>query len=567
MTTATFSKKLNQFLSSGKTVTLLFIVALICRAESALFGQDFNSDKETQIIAAKSLLEAKGVTLPNAKSADVSLVEYKTYYQWPRGYSVYFAGIYYFVRNIFWAAFLLDLLAILLYFFSWRWLIGIFSEDSSNRNFAFSIFLILTAFSNTPFDYLKSSDLIALSFYLFSLGCLFSSDEGRRGWILFFMGLAAICFAIYTRYAYIPVSFVLMAAFLIIFYKNRKKIFITRFVIGVIVFALFTQFANHSSEAPAFRNESLVSGYNVNALSKFYYMFPVQSIIASNTTHSITKVLHGKGETICMALLCLLILGVFAWSFRNVVREWFSTARVSPSVIIIIISLASAIISILLLIYMTLTRPTQKNDVLDNWTYVEEKRYYVIFWMTMLMSFSFTIMHDNGKLRKIILVIFFLVFLIEIPYFLYNKYVLISKNNSYFVTGDKKFYFLQFPKDIEQRTQIERDYDKLSEIIHASTKKNGFKPLYLSADRSERIAVLEGAVFGLHGLVDTAIFASQAQTLIIKLSDNDPYPNQDLRAFIKSNHLNSCYSGEIGTLYICMISRHGITADCDLIRN
>ena len=266
MTVNSFSEKIRTFLSSGKTVTLLFVLAFFCRMESALFGQEFNSDKETQIIAAKSLLKGKGVTLPNANTLDISQVDYKTYYQWPRGYSVFFAVIYFFVRNIFWTAFLLDALAILLYLLSWRWLIRIFSEGSPDRNLAFSIFLLLTAFSNTPFDYLKSSDLVAISFYLFSLGCLFNNSWGRRGWVLFFMGLAGICLAIYTRYAYIPVSFVLLTGLLLQYYKSRNKILLMKFATGVFVFIAFTLFANHSSEAPAFRNEARVSGYNLDAL-------------------------------------------------------------------------------------------------------------------------------------------------------------------------------------------------------------------------------------------------------------------------------------------------------------
>ena len=289
-------------------------------------------------------------------------------------------------------------------------------------------------------------------------------------------------------------------------------------------------------------------------------MFPVQSIIASNTTHSLVKILHGKGEMICMALLCIIILGVFAIAILKMVRNGFTSRQDSPSSVIIISSLAAGVISILLLIYMTLTRPTQKNDILDNWTYVEEKRYYVIFWMTMLMSFLYALMNDRGKLRKMIAVILFIACLIEIPYFFYNKYTLISKNNSYFVTGDSKFYFLQFPKDIAQRDQIVQGYDRLAEIIKETTQKNGFRPVYLSADRSERIAVLQGAVFGSHAVVDSTLHAEKPQTLIIKLSGKDPYADQNLRAFVNANHLKSCYSGEIGTLYICTIDQRGITA-------
>ena len=67
MTINGISGTLKNFLSASRTVNLLFFLALFCRMENALFNQDFNSDKETQIIAAQSFLSGNGITIPNAK--------------------------------------------------------------------------------------------------------------------------------------------------------------------------------------------------------------------------------------------------------------------------------------------------------------------------------------------------------------------------------------------------------------------------------------------------------------------------------------------------------------------
>ncbi len=548
------SETLKHFLSAKSTVTVLFILAIICRMENALFNQDFNSDKEAQIIAAQSFIEGKGIKLPIADTTDISKIAYESYTQWPKGYSLYFGCIYYVVRNVYWAAFILDAIAILIYLFSWRQLIRIFSPGRINRNYVFSIFLILTAFSNVPFFYLKSSDLVAVSFYLAALSCLFSETAGGRAQLKYVVGLIFLCLAIYERYAYIPVAFAILSGFLLLYYKNRRKYFIARFFIGLVVIGVFVGLTNQSSNSSAFENKAISTGYQFSTLSKFYFMFPVQTIMAGNTVHSISKIL--RKEQLVKAFLVvftLFITVIFIWALWKLIFRFIGGKLETESAVILISSFMAGGISILLLVYMSLTRAIQKNDVLDNWTYVQEERYYVIMWITILMSFMLIILYDNGFLKRIILFILFAAILIEVPYFIYNKYIQISKNSSYFVTGEKKIYFMQFPKDVEEQNQVVMGYDKLESIIDNS-KQAGIKPVYLSADRSERIAAIMGASFGPHQILKTNIYSGKKQVVIIKLSKDDPYFNGDLQAFVKSNQLRTCYIGSIGTIYTCTIT-------------
>jgi hypothetical protein len=548
------SKRLIHFLSDKRVVLALFILALLCRTENIIFNQNFNSDKEVQIIAAKSTIEGKGPRLPNASAIDLSKIVYTDYYQWPKGYAMYFAAVYFIIRNVYWSAVLLDLMAVLLYFFSWKILIKTFCGDPAIRNFTFSMFLILNSVSNVPFIYLWSSDLIAISFYLFSICLLFTTDFELKQWTRFLTGLIFLCLAVYTRYAYIPIAFALVGGYFLLYFRTWQKLFLLRFFISVFVLAFFAALTNHSGEAPAFENDSIRTGYHfAHTVARFNFLFPVQTILAGNTIHSFSKLFGEKSlTTIFLILLCLSILTVFIGSIYRVASEYFRKERQYRESTIILSSSFAGMVSVLLLIYLSLTRPIQKNDVLDNWTYVQEERYYAVVWVTMLLAFFFVILQDNNGswLKRLILLIFFASFGLNVPYYFYNKYSDIKKNSAYFLTGDRKMYFLQYPHNRDERDRIIADYEKMGSLIEGLEKDNGIRPVYISSDRSVRIAVLQGAVFGNTDLLSGHLYSSRKQSIILKISDQDPYPNEALKTFIKEKNIGSIYSGEIGTLYV-----------------
>jgi len=207
---------------------------------------------------------------------------------------------------------------------------------------------------------------------------------------------------------------------------------------------------------------------------------------------------------------------------------------------------------VVMLIYLSLTRPIQKNDVLDNWTYVQEERYYAVMWVTILLAFFFVILQDGNQswLKRLILFVFFASFALNAPYYLYSKYIDIKENSAYFMTGDKKMYFLQYPQNKKVRDSIIADYERLGEIIRGLQKENGIRPVYISADRSERIAILQGAVFGQPELLNDRLFTSRRQSIVLKVSSSDPYPNELLKSFIEKKRIEKLYAGSTGNIYV-----------------
>jgi hypothetical protein len=545
---------IKRVLSKNITVRALFLLGLIFRGENVVFNQNFNSDKELQIIAAQSARAGAGLRIPNAKFNDISQIDYEGYYQWPKGYARYFTLVYFFVRNVYWSAVLLDLIAVLLYFLSWRILIKTFCQDESKRNFSFNLFLILSIISNVPFIYLWSSDLIAISFYLFSICLLFTTEFRLNQWIRYFAGLAFLCLAVYTRYAYIPIVFALVIGFFLLYFKTRKKLYLLRFFLGIGVLAVFTILTNHSGNSPAFVNDSVRTGYHfTHTVERFNFLFPVQAILAGNTIHSMGKIFTIASIThFYLILLTLLILFVFVACLIRIMREYLEFKGQDENRVIILSSLFAGIMSVVLLIYLSLTRPIQKNDVLNDWTYVQEERYYAVMWMTILLAFFFVIVQEGEKgwLKKWILFILFASFCVDTPYYFYNKISDLRKNSAYFLTGEKKMYFIQYPKDRLDRDRMISDYEKLGTLIQDLEKENGIRPVYISADRSQRIAVIQGAVFGQPELLNDNLRTSRKQSIIIKISDRDPYPNDQLRAFVREKKMNPLYSGNIGSLYV-----------------
>jgi hypothetical protein len=202
---------------------------------------------------------------------------------------------------------------------------------------------------------------------------------------------------------------------------------------------------------------------------------------------------------------------------------------------------------------MSLTRPIQNNDILNNWTYVQEERYFTVVWVSILAAFLFIVLVDKGRLRRIILLIFYFSIFIDLPYYFYNKVIDIGKNSSYFLTGEKKIYFAQYPKNSRQRDSIMEGYERLRMIISELKTENGIRPVYISDDRSPRIAVLQGAVFGQMSSPNENLRTSRTQSIIIKVSDHDPYPNETLKEFVENNKKEPTYSGLIGNIYIYTI--------------
>jgi hypothetical protein len=373
-------------------------------------------------------------------------------------------------------------------------------------------------------------------------------------WLRYFAGLFFLCLAVYTRYAYIPIAFALLGGYFLLYFRTWQKLFLLRFIIAVVILAFFAALTNHSGEAPAFENDSIRTGYHFeHTLGSFNFLFPLQAILAGNTLHSVGKLLGGKSlNSLFLILVSAFIVAVFFGSIYRVAKEYFRKDRRTGESTIVLSSLFAGIISVVLLVYLSLTRPIQKNDVLDNWTYVQEERYYAVMWVTILMAFFFVILQDghSSLLKRLIVLIFFVSFAVDAPYYIYNKFTDIKKNSAYFLTGDKKMYFIQYPENREDRDRTIADYEKLGEIIEGLKKENGIRPVFISADRSERIAVLQGAVFGQPEILGDNLFTSRRQSIILKVSDQDPYPDGQLKSFIREKNIRSIYSGNIGTLYL-----------------
>jgi hypothetical protein len=318
--------------------------------------------------------------------------------------------------------------------------------------------------------------------------------------------------------------------------------------VGISFFAILI---NHSFEAPAFVNEAGTKGYHFQELAKFNSLFPVQTFLAGNTSHSLGKLLLERHLSVAFPyLLALCVFVLFLAALWKVWLAYLKEDDALRSSTLLLTSLIVGTASVLLLIYLTLTRPVQKNDVLDNWTFVQEGRYFATIWITILASFLFVLLRQKGRLQKIVLYFLLAISAINIPYYFYNKAVEIRKNSSYFVTGTRKLFFLQYPENPETRDSIISGYEALGHTIGELTKKNGIRPIYMSADRSERIAVLEGAVFGRLDPLDKHLFGSRTQSIIFKISANDPYPNGWLKTTVQESRYKPFYSGIIGDLYV-----------------
>ncbi|HUR10636.1 MAG TPA: hypothetical protein VM012_04670, partial [Flavitalea sp.] len=102
---------------NGKTVvifSLLFAIVLKCALAYYFF--QFETDKSFQAIAAKSIVQGKGLTIPQVHANDLSIVHYEPLVGWPPGYTLFVTPVYALLNDLQTACLMVDLFFIISFF-------------------------------------------------------------------------------------------------------------------------------------------------------------------------------------------------------------------------------------------------------------------------------------------------------------------------------------------------------------------------------------------------------------------------------------------------------------------
>jgi hypothetical protein len=528
-------------------ILVLIILVLLIRIASILFEQKFWSDQQVQIIGAVSLLDGKGVTLPFVNTGNPEVIDYKTINQFPEGYSYLFAGAYFLAHNIYWAAVIIDFLSLLLYLCSWLVLFKLF-KDQLDQN-SHLLFLVFTGFSMSPFLFYTATDFLALSVFFFaSVLILFSILQKN----LLCLILSSILLAVssWIRYSYYPLVFLFPILILMVSLYQKKKwqiiVSLSMLASIFITFLFFQLIKTHSGVLPDYvrvhqQNSRFV--FFPGNLLKFNYVFALQPFIDTRSIFTITKYIHLQGiESILKFLfsasfLIITLNAVYEFSvnsFKNRLKEMREKETFIISLFFI------AITSLCILMFLSFISPAQNNDILINWTFVQEPRYFSFIYVVLLF-FALIVFNNYNNWFSSLLVKIQRVFLlsfaaVSILYYLPSTLVSIKTQPYYFQTGEKKFYNLQ-TEDLVFSMCLK---EKIS-----LNKLKGLRTVFISGSRTSNLAVILGAVFGTEAMLTN--FKPDRFSALLLLQDKDSGPG--LLKFIESNKFETVYKSNSLCLY------------------
>ncbi|MBY0427137.1 MAG: hypothetical protein K2Q22_15990, partial [Cytophagales bacterium] len=202
---------------------ILLVITIALRWEHELFNPKFWSDEMAQYIAAKSIIENHGPSLPVSLASDFSSTVYLPLKQFPEGYSYLIAFIWQITNNLFISVMGWQWIGVCVYLLAWGLLF--FHFQSHIKSLGVVAFLLITAFSLSPWLYYKPTDLLSVSFYwlaliLFSIGL----DKSKIKALIYSSLAGFFLFSTITlRYAYQPIVPLTIASIWVLVYFVKSK--------------------------------------------------------------------------------------------------------------------------------------------------------------------------------------------------------------------------------------------------------------------------------------------------------------------------------------------------------
>lgn len=359
-----------------ETTLLLVLFAFMVKAITGWYAFTIDGDKSAQLLAAKSLTEGQGISIPYSPPEDLSQIQYKPLTGWPPGYSLSLAPLLFITGHDYkTAALLFDLFWLLPFFLILLLLLRYAGASRRTQNF----FLLFAAFFFYPFSGESATDLVAVVFLLAAFWALLrvlrgdSVSPAISTLFLFLPGL--------FKYQYIPVGIV-MPLFLSLagYWQNNRSLIRT----GLLLF-LFTVLLNAGLlffqqlyTGSAFYLNSPQSGFFPANLQNLYPFVPaafldVETALSRFTSFTGTDYRQNGRVLLFTGYLLFLFLTAYAlvytWRRRKEMK--------SPAAYLVYLGTGISLSLIGLLFYLSLRNAGQQSPFYQPWTYIQEYRYFL----------------------------------------------------------------------------------------------------------------------------------------------------------------------------------------------
>jgi len=501
-------------------VFVLILVALGVRFEYIMFNFPFHTDEQYQILSTLYLEQGKGVVLSYADTTDVSK-SIQVPFNRPAGYNYMILPLLKVTNNIYWSIVLFKFIGILALALSW-FLIFYYTKGYISNQYLIPLIIIL-GFNNYPYMDYGTSDLLSIAFYWLSFSLSIGIFYSNRKFLCSLLTGIFLFGTYFLRYAYYPIVFIfLFSLFVIIILEDKSKLkyfFVTLFTFLILVFVNITKYAfTLNDNAPKVF-------YFENVLS-FNFLFPIQGLIDERIFYTFLHRLQMDILIIPIKLfLSIFVVAVISIGLIKLIYKLFKTKQIDKENYLWILPITTSGITLAMLLFLSLTTPQQNTDLIQNWTFVKEIRYFAPVFMSILFLIIYLGFHDkelseNTRIKNYLKYILFLSAFICFIYIIPNKYSEYKSNKNYFKTGESRLFI--------QTLGSNEDGKLLQSLIKQSTI-NEIRPIYITTDQTKIIAEILGAEFG-GSIIDKKwekLKTSKDVIFIFKLTENSYFKEQE----------------------------------------
>jgi hypothetical protein len=400
--------KLDRRFYSKNLVLVCFCLALCAKLLFMHYFFSFDTDRMNQALAAKSLVNGYGLSLPSVHSQNLSQVQYEPLVGWPYGYSLLLAPVYIVTKNLPLSCFFIEALGAFFFLLSYLLLL----QRLKFPPIVISVLLLYNGFfltdqiiSANPTDLLALAFLISLCWYSLA----FLQNPAFSFYKCLLLGLLCFLPALF-RFMYLPLVIAVPILFLFIgWYKKRELLLKTgALVLGISIGLTMAMLFFHKLSTGYFLYPPTSYGAAIIPITKgvfwnnllHFHPILISSLINSDFAIQLVSRLTGfsyvNSVQLCIYLNYALFLFFVGWMIKTYQS---SQATIAPTWNLFLwISSTISFLTILLLSYLSVRNSSQFAPPFTmRWTYVQESRYFIFFMVCLPIYLSYYALYENKK--------------------------------------------------------------------------------------------------------------------------------------------------------------------------
>lgn len=529
-------------------IGVLLVTALFFRLEHEFFNQKFHSDHQYIIICNIAYLSGNDFVSSYSNPDDVSQSIDRPTVD-PEFYN-YVSTFFTFLTNSnFWGIVLTSIFSIFIYFFAWILLFFFLKKYVSKA--VILPFLLLLAFSPSPFLYYGGPDLFAKVLLWLAFALSIGIFESQRKWLYTILSAVVLGLVFWSRYAYYPLVPIIpgMLFLVYLFSKNKKFLSYAGVSVGAILaiaaFSLSIRAEGLDFFASGVKSDNENIGLQFSNLQKFNYSFFIQAFTDERAFYSLLNIaglsflvpyIKLLISLLVFALISLGVYGAFATVKKNFKENKLLFYSVATPVAFILATL-------FILTYLSIDRLPENSRSGVNWTHVQEARYYApVFASLLFLALFFAYQRRKwtmGFVKKTMQYALWAFVILSVLYFPVTKYATVKAMPHYFSFGETKYLASQ-TDELEMLQALKKEIGE--------SFNNGVRPLYLAHQHQANLGELFGAEYG--GSVKDnlqTLQTSQAVNVIILRDLNKP--KAQIEQHIKEKEMSPVWESDKYQIY------------------